>query len=142
MPLYPSEMSCPPAAGHFELDLLATCFADLNLVGDSVETLFEYSAEFDSLIYVVAVMNEQKWLVQRVLGWYYPNVRASAGLALMKGLVYQNTSFVENGTYLENEAALKALAVGHGSVLDQDIDMVQIGCHVVWRGHSEEKDQL
>lgn len=89
----------------------------------------------------MAVKNEQNWLVQRVLGWYYPNVRGSAGFALMKGLVDQNTFFVENGADLENEEALKASAVEHGSVLAQDIDMVQIGCHVVWRGHSEERDQ-
>lgn len=47
MSSYPSEMSCLPPAGHFELDLLATCSVDWNSVGDFVEILFEYLAEFD-----------------------------------------------------------------------------------------------
>ena len=39
----------------------------------------------------------------------------------MKGLLGQNSSFVEGGTNLEN-AALKVWIVEHGSVLVQDIN--------------------
>lgn len=106
---YPSEVSCSQAAGQVELDQLATCLVGQNSIGDFVETLFEQSVEFDSLTFGVAVvagglkksqpsvklvMFDQKWPVQHVLDCYYLN-KASAELALMKGLLGQNTSFAD-----------------------------------------------